>query len=113
MARPTGIEPVTYGLAYPLQLSLPKRLFTYDRFVWSLDYIFTIAGGARIVSTDPRLYCWTGFPRYCHRRDALRFHRYSALHFAGSWFPTKAPNGDRTNDCSVADRRSKAVALSD
>jgi len=23
------------------------------------------------------------FPRYCHRRNALRFHRYSALHSEG------------------------------
>ena len=94
MARLTGLEPVTYGLAYQLRLSPPKRSSEIQKNanVCGLDYIFTIAGGARIVSTDPPIYLRKGlrkldnsrFPRYCHRRDALRFHRYSALHFDSS-----------------------------
>ena len=51
MARPTGLEPVTYGLAYLLRLSPPLPACT--RNVWGLDYIFTVSGGTRIVSTDP------------------------------------------------------------
>ena len=51
MARPTGLEPVTYGLAYLLRLSPPLPACT--RNVCGLDYIFTVSGGTRIVSTDP------------------------------------------------------------
>ena len=58
MARPTGLEPVTYGLAYPLRLSPPwicppGSPGQHNIQVCGLDYIFTISGGARIVSTDP------------------------------------------------------------
>ncbi len=54
LARPTGLEPVTYGLAYPLRFSPPPELPLSNPGVCGLDYIFTISGGARIVSTDPR-----------------------------------------------------------
>ncbi len=49
-----GLEPVTYGLAYPLRFSPPPELPLSNPGVCGLDYIFTISGGARIVSTDPR-----------------------------------------------------------
>ncbi len=48
MARPTGLEPVTYGLAYHYNFRCPLKIT-----VCGLDYIFAISGGARIVSTDP------------------------------------------------------------
>jgi hypothetical protein len=48
MARPTGFEPVTLGLAYPLRLSTPA-----ESAVCGLDYLFTVSGAARIVSTEP------------------------------------------------------------
>ena len=47
MARPAGFEPATLGLAYQLRLSTPRLR------VCGLDYLFTISGVARIVSTDP------------------------------------------------------------
>ena len=50
LARPTGIEPVTYGLAYHHGFHRPPERCTGVR---GLDYIFAIAGGTRIVSTDP------------------------------------------------------------
>jgi len=65
--------------------------------------------------------CGTGqrrkprFPRYCHRHDALRFHRYSVLHSGRSSFRQEAPCGglSRRNNRRVTVRhRSKAVALS-
>lgn len=59
MARPTGLEPVTYGLAYPLRLSPPAE--SISPTVCGLDYIFTISGGARIVSTDPACASQRGF----------------------------------------------------
>jgi hypothetical protein len=49
LARPTGLEPVTYGLAYHHSFHCPR----FRNGVCGLDYIFAIAGGARIVSTDP------------------------------------------------------------
>ena len=48
MARPAGFEPATLGLAYQLRLSTPHYIW-----VCGLDYLFTITGVARIVSTDP------------------------------------------------------------
>jgi len=47
LARPAGFEPATLGLAYQLRLSTPRNR------VCGLDYLFTISGAARIVSTDP------------------------------------------------------------
>ncbi len=49
MARPAGFEPATLGLAYQLRLSTPQ----YLDWVCGLDYLFTITGVARIVSTEP------------------------------------------------------------
>ena len=60
MVRPTGLEPVTYGLAY--HYGFRRHCVRANAFValklkahnvWGLDYIFTISGGTRIVSTDP------------------------------------------------------------
>ena len=48
MARPAGFEPATLGLAYQLRLSAPHCIW-----VCGLDYLFTISGVARIVSTEP------------------------------------------------------------
>ena len=48
MARPAGFEPATLGLAYQLRLSTPHYIW-----VCGLDYLFTISGVARIVSTEP------------------------------------------------------------
>ena len=56
LARPAGLEPATLGLAYHLRLSTPRRR------VCGLDYLFTVSGVARIVSTDP-----LRFPRDCHQ----------------------------------------------
>ena len=105
LARPTGFEPVTYGLAYPPRLSPPRP----GGRVWSLDYIFTISGGTRIVSTDPRPAAAAGrrprFPRCCHRRRArqrraaLRFHRYSVLHFASFYSPQRLLNPPFPRHC--------------
>ena len=47
LARPAGFEPATLGLAYQLRLSTPQP------GVCGLDYLFTISGVARIVSTEP------------------------------------------------------------
>jgi len=49
MARPAGFEPATLGLAYQLRLSTPQ----YINWVCGLDYLFTITGVTRIVSTEP------------------------------------------------------------
>jgi len=49
MARPAGLEPATYGLAYHYRFHDPRF---YG--VCGLDYLFTVAGAARIVSTEPR-----------------------------------------------------------
>ena len=65
MARPTGLEPVTYGLAYLLRLSPPLPAFACN--VWGLDYIFTVSGGTRIVSTDP-VYLIPTIAVICHRK---------------------------------------------
>ena len=47
MARPAGLEPATVGLAYHYSFHcLAKR-------VCGLDYLFTVSGAARIVSTEP------------------------------------------------------------
>ena len=98
-----------------LRLSLPATVFTAPatmRFgfqfvagfqihtcyqVCGLDYIFTISGGTRIVSTDPRRSPvnappagFLGIAIACESLDslaALRFHRYSALHFTGCYSP--------------------------
>jgi len=53
--RPTGIEPVTYGLAYhySFHCQIKRGYHQSPPFVCGLDYIFAISGGARIVSTDP------------------------------------------------------------
>jgi len=60
LARPAGLEPATLGLAYQLRLSTPHR-HCVGR-VCGLDYLFTISGVARIVSTDPRNFARiTGF----------------------------------------------------
>ena len=48
LARPAGLEPATPGLAYHLLLSQP---LVYK--VCGLDYLFTISGATRIVSTEP------------------------------------------------------------
>ncbi len=50
MARPAGLEPATAGLAYQLPLSRPPGKLAG---VCGLDYLFTISGAARIVSTEP------------------------------------------------------------
>ena len=47
VARPAGLEPATLGLAYQLPFSRPHIR------VCGLDYLFTISGAARIVSTEP------------------------------------------------------------
>ena len=79
--------------------------------VCGLDYIFTIAGGARIVSTDPQGFSQPGFLGIAitpMRQDAfgmVRVHRYSALHSDGS-LPVEGSNA------RSFDRNSKAVALS-
>ena len=49
--RPTGLEPVTYGLAYHYSFHCTTGFENPP--LCGLDYIFTISGGARIVSTDP------------------------------------------------------------
>ena len=51
MARPAGLEPATYGLAYHYRFHDPL----YG--VCGLDYLFTVTGATRIVSTEP---CTTG-----------------------------------------------------
>ena len=105
MARPTGLEPVTYGLAYLLRLSPPSPAETSD--VWGLDYIFTISGGTRIVSTDPVYSQPTAdrirpvspsvayrFPRYCHRRHTWQRLKVSPIQcpaLAGLRVPGQAP----------------------
>ena len=43
------VEPATLGLAYQLRLSTPHYIW-----VCGLDYLFTVSGAARIVSTEPR-----------------------------------------------------------
>lgn len=45
-----GFEPMTCCLAYPLQVSL---LPTFQYGICGLDYIFTISGVPRVVSTEP------------------------------------------------------------
>ena len=65
MVRPTGLEPVTYGLAYLLRLSPP--LPALARNVWGLDYIFAVSGGTRIVSTDP-VYLIPTTAMVCHSK---------------------------------------------
>ena len=52
MARPAGLEPATFGLAYQLPLSRPRARVGRAR-VRGLDYLFAISGAARIVSTEP------------------------------------------------------------
>lgn len=48
--RPTGFEPVTLALAYRYSF----RYFAfYLKQICGLDYLFTISGATRIVSTDP------------------------------------------------------------
>lgn len=87
---------------------------TNKRVVCSLDYIFTIAGATRVVSTEPhdnlRMIIFQNpyhqrmsviqdfsslerrkFPRYYHQHNLLRLHRYSVVHFIGFSFPIKAP----------------------
>ncbi len=78
-------------------------MYQPTRRVWSLDYIFAISGGARIVSTDPRsdsnrsnrvssvLPSPDGPQTQLRDPPALRFHRYSALHFESYLFLPKAP----------------------
>lgn len=81
LVPPEGFEPSTYGLAYPLQLSLPAYITTKKtlsrsaepsrdhlcilrygaEFFWTniitavcgLDHIFAISGGMRMASTEP------------------------------------------------------------
>ena len=56
MLRPRGLEPLTYGLAYHYSFHCLKLIQTDhpNTFpICGLDYIFTISGGTRIVSTDP------------------------------------------------------------
>jgi len=48
MARPAGFEPATLGLAYHYSFRYPA-IHRFD----GLDYLFTISGVARIVSTEP------------------------------------------------------------
>ena len=48
LVPPVGIEPTTHGLAY--HYGFRHRSCT----VCSLDYIFTITGAARVVSTEPQ-----------------------------------------------------------
>jgi len=74
VARPAGLEPATAGLAYPLPLSRPPAPWLRAG-VRGLDYLFTVSGAARIVSTDPRRcrsYHRAGFPRDCHRHRVWR-----------------------------------------
>ena len=59
MARPAGFEPATLGLAYHFRFRGPRGCE-----VRGLDYLFAVAGAARIVSTDPGA---RRFPRDCHR----------------------------------------------
>jgi len=83
MARPAGFEPATLGLAYQLRLSTPQ----YINWVCGLDYLFTITGVARIVSTDPLCALYAGFLGIAISLifyQLLRFPRYSAIHFTGS-----------------------------
>ena len=49
MARPAGLEPATPGLAYHYGFRRPHS----KHGVCGLDYLFTVSGAARIVSTDP------------------------------------------------------------
>ncbi len=107
MARPAGLEPATAGLAYLLPLSRPQALLQSPSSgpwldtpgppeaccVWGLDYLFTVSGAARIVSTDPgAASARAGFHGIAivHGGSGampgpvpLRFPRYSAVHFAG------------------------------
>ncbi len=109
MARPTGIEPVTYGLAYHYNFHCRHRTDN----VCGLDYIFTFTGGTRIVSTDPvgslpgnctppvilpwqatakhisitkrlLVISFLGIANAEPKGSAVRFHRYSVLHSNGS-----------------------------
>ena len=60
MARPRGLEPLTYGLAYHCSFHCLKVCQSRDSYysfpICGLDYIFTISGGTRIVSTDPGMF---------------------------------------------------------
>ena len=134
MVRPRGLEPLTYGLAYHYSfhcLELSQYNCTEKLPICGLDYIFTISGGTRIVSTDPGVsfpcstrarrsfkQVWPNshrFPRYCRRiydlndQITLRFHRYSVLHFARSVSGRRLLHNDPGNytRCQL-----KAVALS-
>ena len=86
LARLTGLEPVTYGLAYHYSFHCPGISIEISRITgsWSGLYLrhlrrgtYSLYGSHR---SDSRR-----FPRYCHRHNALRFHRYSTLHFTGSF----------------------------
>jgi len=43
---PAGFEPATHGLTYHYS-------FHCGKYICGLDYIFTVSGVARIVSTEP------------------------------------------------------------
>ena len=49
MARPAGLEPATPGLAYHYCFHSHRKITG----VCGLDYLFTVSGAARIVSTEP------------------------------------------------------------
>ena len=49
LARPAGLEPATLGLAYHYCFHSHREITG----VCGLDYLFTVSGAARIVSTEP------------------------------------------------------------
>lgn len=72
-----------------LRLSLPATTFAACRkyipdSLWSGLYLHHFRWGAYSLYGS-RLRQSARFPRYRHRRDALRFHRYSALHSDSSY----------------------------
>lgn len=73
---PVGIEPTTHGLAYHYG-------FRHRFYVCGLDYIFTISGATRVVSTESQGV--VGFPRCCHLKGFTDI----ASFILRVWFPRK------------------------
>ncbi len=74
---------------------------------------YSLYGSRRLTAPGPARRPGPGrarsrFPRYCHRRDALRFHRYSVLHSGRSSFRREAPRGTLNRRVAV-DSRSTAA----
>ena len=69
LARPTGLEPVTCGLAYHCSFHCPHRASVG---FGGLDCIFAVAGGTRTVSTDPGA-------KYCFLRLGKTYPRETLL----------------------------------